>query len=127
MKLKPAKKYLRDFYLIPSDAPAFQENDIMMGIKYLRMMADRLKKPLVILLAMVQLREPYRHLPIKPGHSELQRFFGIITVIAGGNETGAAHHFYASIPAGTEYEDVEIRVGKKKQNAASCWSCGCGR
>lgn len=41
-------------------------------------------------------------------------FFGIITVIAGGNETGAAHHFYASIPAGTEYEDVEIRVGKEE-------------
>ena len=43
VKLKPAKKYLRDFYLIPSDAPAFQENDIMMGIKYLRMMQTVLK------------------------------------------------------------------------------------
>lgn len=52
MKLKPAKQYLRDFYLIPPSATAFQENDIMMGIKYLRMMADRLRKPLVILLAL---------------------------------------------------------------------------
>ena len=52
VKLKPAKQYLRDFYLIPPSATAFQENDIMMGIKYLRMMADRLRKPLVILLAL---------------------------------------------------------------------------
>ena len=115
VKLKLAKKYLRDFYLIPSDAPAFQENDIMMGIKYLRMMADRLKKPLVILLAMGS--NSGSHIGTSPLSQVTQNysgFFGIITVIAGGNETGAAHHFYASIPAGTEYEDVEIRVGKEE-------------
>ena len=115
VKLKPAKKYLRDFYLIPSDAPAFQENDIMMGIKYLRMMADRLKKPLVILLAMGS--NSGSHIGTPPLSQVTQNysgFFGIITVIACGNETGAAHHFYASIPAGTEYEDVEIRVGKEE-------------
>jgi len=115
VKLKPAKKYLRDFYLIPSDAPAFQENDIMMGIKYLRMMADRLKKPLVILLAMGS--NSGSHIGTSPLSQVTQNysgFFGIITVIACGNETGAAHHFYASIPAGTEYEDVEIRVGKEE-------------
>ena len=115
VKLKPAKKYLRDFYLIPSDAPAFQENDIMMGIKYLRMMADRFKKPLVILLAMGS--NSGSHIGTSPLSQVTQNysgFFGIITVIAGGNETGAAHHFYASIPAGTEYEDVEIRVGKEE-------------
>ena len=115
VKLKPAKKYLRDFHLIPSDAPAFQENDIMMGIKYLRMMADRLKKPLVILLAMGS--NSGSHIGTSPLSQVTQNysgFFGIITVIACGNETGAAHHFYASIPAGTEYEDVEIRVGKEE-------------
>ena len=115
VKLKPAKKYLRDFYLIPSDAPAFQENDIMMGIKYLRMMADRLKKPLVILLAMGS--NSGSHIGTSPLSQVTQNysgFFGIITVIACGNETGAAHHFYASIPAGTEYEDVEIRVVKEE-------------
>ncbi len=115
VKLKPAKKYLRDFYLIPPDAPAFQENDIMMGIKYLRMMADRLKKPLVILLAMGS--NSGSHIGTSPLSQVTQNysgFFGIITVIAGGNETGAAHHFYASIPSGTEYEDVEIRVGKEE-------------
>ena len=87
----------------------------MMGIKYLRMMADRLKKPLVILLAMGS--NSGSHIGTSPLSQVTQNysgFFGIITVIAGGNETGAAHHFYASIPAGTEYEDVEIRVGKEE-------------
>lgn len=115
VKLKPAKKYLRDFYLIPADAPAFQENDIMMGIKYLRMMADRQKKPLVILLAVGS--NSGSHMGTSPLSQVAQNysgFFGIITVIAGGNETGAAHHFYGSIPADREYEDVEIRVGEEE-------------
>ena len=45
VKLKPAKKYLRDYYLIPEETVAFQENDIMMGIKYLRVTADRFRRP----------------------------------------------------------------------------------
>ena len=44
VKLKPAKQYLRDFYLIPP-LPGFQENDIMMGIKYLRMMRTACESP----------------------------------------------------------------------------------
>ena len=52
VKLKPAKKYLRDYYLIPEETVAFQENDIMMGIKYLRVTADRFRRPLVILLGL---------------------------------------------------------------------------
>lgn len=52
VKLKPAKKYLRDYYLISEDTPAFQENDIMMGIKYLRVIADRFRRPLVTLLGL---------------------------------------------------------------------------
>ena len=36
VKLKPAKEYLRNYYLIKDGVPAYQENDMMMGISYLR-------------------------------------------------------------------------------------------
>ena len=45
VKLKPAKQYLRDFYLIRPDAPAYQENDIMMGIKYLQLLSQETSMP----------------------------------------------------------------------------------
>ena len=32
VKLKPAKPYLREFFFIPEDAEAYQENDIMAGL-----------------------------------------------------------------------------------------------
>ena len=50
VKLKPAKKYLRDFYMVSEDAHAYQENDIMLGIKYLLLMARKYSLPLTCLL-----------------------------------------------------------------------------
>ncbi len=35
VKLKEAKTYLKDFYVIPRLANAYQETDILLGIKYL--------------------------------------------------------------------------------------------
>ncbi len=115
VKLKPAKKYLRDYYLIPENATAFQENDIMMGIKYLRVTADRFRQPLVILLG---LGSNYgSHTGTSPLSQVTQNyggFFGIATVIAAGNETGLAHHYAGQLSANTSYEDVELRVGEKE-------------
>ncbi len=115
VKLKPAKKYLRDYYLIPENATAFQENDIMMGIKYLRVTADRFRQPLVILLG---LGSNYgSHTGTSPLSQVTQNyggFFGIATVTAAGNETGLAHHYAGRLSADTSYEDVELRVGEKE-------------
>ena len=48
VKLKPAKKYLRDFYLLPEQVEAYSETDMMMGVRFLQQYAIREKKPLVI-------------------------------------------------------------------------------
>ena len=125
VKLKPAKKYLRDYYLIPEKADAFQENDIMMGIKYLRVLADRFRQPLCYTSwSWKQLRQSYRQFPLSQVAQNYGGFFGIATVIAAGNETGLAHHYAGRLSADTSYEDVELRVGKKKQNGDLSWSCG---
>ena len=46
VRLKPARTYLRDFFLIREDAIAFQEDDIMLGIKFLLYIARQEKSPL---------------------------------------------------------------------------------
>ena len=50
VKLKPAKRNLRDFYMISENATAFQENDIALGIRYLIQKRFELDMPMVILL-----------------------------------------------------------------------------
>ena len=113
VNLKPAKQYLRDFYLVRSDAEAYQENDIMMGIKYLRVEAYRLKKPMVILLGLgSNLGSHEGTSPLSITLQDISRSLGAATVIAAGNETGLGHHYEGTIPGGQEFDDVEIRVGQ---------------
>ena len=115
VKLKPAKKYLRDYYLIPEETVAFQENDIMMGIKYLRVTADRFRRPLVILLGLgTNYGSHTGTSPLSQVTQNYGGFFGIATVIAAGNETGLAHHYTGRFSADTSFEDVELRVGEEE-------------
>lgn len=112
VKLKPAKEYLRDFYLIREGAPAYQENDIMMGIKYLRVTAFIQEKPLVILLGVgSNLGSHEGTSPLSVMLQDISRNLGTATVIAAGNEAGRGHHYKGAIPSGDEFHDVEIRVG----------------
>ncbi len=114
VKLKPAKQYLRDFYLVASGVPAYQENDIMLGIKYLRVTAARLRRPLVILLALGSNSGSHEGTsPLSLLFQSFSGYFGIVPVIAAGNETGLGHHYLGSIPQGQEYEDAELRVGEE--------------
>ena len=96
VKLKPAKQYLRDFYLVRSDAEAY-----------------RLKKPMVILLGLgSNLGSHEGTSPLSITLQDISRSLGAATVIAAGNETGLGHHYEGTIPGGQEFDDVEIRVGQ---------------
>ena len=115
VKLKQAKRYLREFYLVSEGADAYQENDIMMGIKYLRVTAFRLGRPLIILIALgSNLGSHEGTSPLSSVVQDASRFLGRAAVIAAGNETGRAHHYFGTIPAGQEWDDVEIRVGPEE-------------
>lgn len=52
VKLHPAKQYLRDYYQIPASATAYQSNDIMTAVTYLRFLSYRHQMPLVICLSL---------------------------------------------------------------------------
>ena len=116
VRLKPARTYLRDFFLIREDAIAFQEDDIMLGIKFLLYIARQEKKPLVILLGLGTNTGSHSGTsPLGLYLNSLSRASGQILVAAGGNETGRGHHFRSVFPASTSYEDVELRVGPSER------------
>ena len=50
VKLKEAKQYLREYYFVPEEVPAYQENDIMLGIAYANRFAIDFQRPVVICL-----------------------------------------------------------------------------
>ena len=113
VKLKPAKQYLRDYNLIAEDAIAFQENDIMMGITYLVMVAARRRQPVVICLGVGTNQGDHAGgSPLSVILNNTSSQAGVGLSIAAGNETGRGHHYFGMIPSGEEYEDVEIKVAE---------------
>ncbi|WP_418447143.1 S8 family serine peptidase, partial [Bilophila wadsworthia] len=52
VKLKQAKRYLRDLYLLPQEADIYQEDDIMLAIAYVLRVAAENQKPLSICIGL---------------------------------------------------------------------------
>lgn len=111
VKLKEAKEYLKEFYAIYSDAPCYQENDIIMGIRYLSELAEKRNLPLVICIALGT------NLGGHNGSTILSRVLNSYAnllnhcvVIGGGNEASNRHHYYGEMAADGGAEEVEIRV-----------------
>ena len=115
VKLKPAKQYLRDFYLIQDGAEAYQENEIMMGVSYLYFLARKYSMPLVVCIPLGT------NIGSHMGMSRLGQYLnqvslsnGSAVITAAGNETGARHHFRAVMDASTDEVTAELRVGERE-------------
>jgi hypothetical protein len=113
VKLRQAKKYLRDFYKIPENVPAYSEADLITAVKYLESFALSLVRPLVICIGLGT------NMGDHEGHSLLAGYLNTIAtrrsravVISAGNEGNSAHHYvgYADEGVTETTDNVEIRV-----------------
>ena len=52
VKLKPAKKYLKNFFLVDDKNDVYEETDMMLGVRFLLDYATKNNKPLVILVSL---------------------------------------------------------------------------
>lgn len=128
IKVKNCKQYFREYYLIPEDVPAFEEQDIMLAVKYADSFADVFRRPAVICLGIGTSFGDHS------GSSALATYMNSIAVkrsraviACGGNEGNASHHFSGrlrrsmetspgggTVP-GENYRDVEVRVGENNR------------
>ncbi len=115
VKLRQAKQYLRDFYLVPQEAAAFAESDILVALRYLESYAISLARPLVICVALGT------NMGDHAGHSIMADYLNQIAtrrsravLVCGGNEGNSAHHYMGSSMEGLRetIDNVEIRVGE---------------
>ena len=113
VKLRQAKPYLRRFYLVPEDVPAYAESDLIAAVKYLESYAISLVRPLVICIGLGT------NMGDHEGHSILSGYLntiatrrGRVVVLCGGNEGNSARHYVGQNAAGVieSTENVEIRV-----------------
>ena len=112
VKLKPAKKYLRDFYLLPERVEAYSETDMMMGVRFLQQYAIREKKPLVICVGLgTASGSRTGALPFADLLNTLARQVNTVVVTCTGNEANNRTHTSGLAVSDSEPSEIEITVG----------------
>lgn len=111
VKLKSAKQYLYNLYLVNEDAVAYQDTDIIMGIEYLLKVSNKLKKPISILIGLGS------NAGAHDGTSLLEDFIikacntpETVVSVAGGNEGNKMHHFVDFLSSTKIDSDITINV-----------------
>lgn len=115
VKLKTAKKYLRDFYLFPREAEVFQEDDIMLAIAYVLQCAVENQMPLSICIGLGTNMGAHRgDGPLSEFINSTASFSQNSISIAAGNEGTARHHYLSGADRQEKTDTVELKVGEQE-------------
>lgn len=131
VKLKESKQYLRDFYFVPEGAVAYEETDIMLGVKYADSFGQSFQRPIVICLGIGTNMGDHAGNSLLSGYlNRIAEKRSRVVVVCGGNEGNTGHHYQGSFyladqgnaggdsPGGggrSQVQDVEIRVGENER------------
>ena len=115
VKVKPAKKYLREFYLFPAEAEIFQENDIMTGMDFAVRIANDRRMPLSLCLGISSSQGAHiGKNPLSLYVDYISQYSLISVSIAAGNEGAARHHYAGRLTDRENQASAELRVGNKE-------------
>lgn len=117
VKLKPAKQYLRELYLLPPEKDIFQEDDIMLGISFAVKIAFQLKKPLAICIGLGTSQGSHRgEAPLSQYISSVANFSQNAVAVSAGNEGFARRHYMGRMDENKQSETVELQVGPRESD-----------
>ena len=115
VKVKPAKKYLREFYLFPAEAEIFQENDIMTGMDFAVRIANDRRMPLSLCLGIGSSQGAHiGKNPLSLYVDYISQYSLISVSVAAGNEGAARHHYAGRLTDRENQASAELRVGNKE-------------
>ena len=115
VKLKTAKTYLRDFYLLPQDTDIFQEDDIMLAISYVLRVAKEQQMPLAICIGLgTSMGAHQGEGPLNEYINSIAAFTQNAVSVPAGNEGTARHHYQKDLNQSAAEDTVELRIGEKE-------------
>lgn len=111
VRLKPAKQYLRDYFRIPEQSLAYQETDLMLGVRYLLQTARELRLPLVLCISLGSNQGGHTGTtPLEEILISAQFNTGVYVVTGTGNEVGAGHHYLGRSDPEIPAVDIELLI-----------------
>lgn len=114
VRLKPAKKYLKDYFLIADEEEVYEETDICLGVRFLLDYAASQRKPLVLLISLVTGSGP--RTGATPLASVLALAAGrtnVAVVAAVGNEANSRTHISGVAQSSDNPYVCELNVGAR--------------
>lgn len=110
VKLKQAKRYIREYFFIGEEAQCYQENDLLLALRYLEELSVTRNQPMIVCLGIGTNNGGHNGLSIVDEFlADIARSFGRAVTAAAGNEGNQGHH-YRGGPIEGEYEEVELRI-----------------
>lgn len=114
VRLKTAKQYLRDYFRIPKTSEAYQETDLMLGVRYLLLTAQELNMPLIICISLGTNQGGHTGTtPLEEILSSAQFNTGVYVVTGTGNEVGQGHHYLGRASQSGAVTDIELLVDQE--------------
>lgn len=114
VKLKEPKQNLRRIYFVPDDAVCFQESDVMLGMRYLLSIAQKLNRPLAFCIAMGTSQSGQDALGATSTYlSSLAQTPKIGVAVSAGNEGNKRRHYFNETKISPYANEFELRVSSQ--------------
>ncbi len=130
VKLKTARSYYRERYLVPPEQEnAYESSAVMVGIEYILDKARELNRPVVICIGIGTNAGSHDGFSLFEQYiSEVAGLRGVCLCTAVGNENQAGHHMQNTLVATGEEQNIDVRVGENAGNIyQQIWSSASDR
>lgn len=116
VKLKEAKPYLRDYFGVPENVPAYQETDIIYAVQYLLRYAGQRRLPISIFIGLGSSNGGHLGLTFLERYlNSILENAGIMVSVPAGNEGNERLHYSGELEENAEYEQVELNVDEGQE------------
>ena len=115
VRLRQAKRYLRDFYLVNDAALCYSEIDIIMGVKFLEEYSRTVGKPISIIIGLgANISSHSGSTVLSDFLNNIGRNIGRCVTACTGNYANSRLHFRGNLLPDAEYIPIEIKVGERE-------------
>lgn len=116
IKLKETKQYLRDYFGVPDNIPAYAETDIIYAVDYLLKYAKQKKRPISILIGLGSSNGGHLGLTFLERYlSNILENAGIMVSAPAGNEGNERLHYAGELAEHAEFQRVEVNVDEGQE------------
>ncbi len=124
VKLKEAKSNLKMIFSVPEDKFCFQESDIVLGVRYLITVSQRLKRPLVICIALSSSQGSHDGRGVLSTYLEsLVQQPDVGVSISAGDEGNSGRHYFNRTISAPHFNDFQMNIaGSDKQFSMELWA-----